>query len=98
MENQIIELSDKEAFEICLEINNQIIALTASNAKVIAKFNQYKTIKSELEFFSSHYHGRALNDLLQNLLVSFEALEKEVLTNKTQYENLYGKGSSDGYV
>ena len=98
MSNIHYEMTTQEAFNICLEISSQIIDLTASNAKVYAKYSQYKMIKSELEYLSAHYHESTLNGLLKNILNSFEILEKEILTNKSQYEDLYGKNSGDGYV
>ena len=55
-------------------------------------------IQKEMEFLSTHYRGHALNDLLQEIFNCFELLEKEVLSNKSQFETLYGKGDSDGYV
>lgn len=99
-ENNIQMLSDTEAYNVCLNISSQLIALTSNNLKVQDKFNLYKIIKSELEFLSAHYKGSALNDLLTNIITQFNKVENETLKNLNDYKNLYSdpsKPGQDGY-
>lgn len=107
MENQIIDtftkpslISDLEAFNICLQIESQIINLIASKGKVQETYLQYKVIAEELKFLSEHYKGQSLNDVLENLVKSFNNLEKQVNSNLNTYKTNYGDPNKigDGYA
>ena len=97
-QNDPLELSEEIAFNACLNLSNQIISLSTSNGKVKEKFSQYKMIKSALEYLACHYHGSALNDYLSSISESFDKLETTILQDNAKYTELYGKGSSDGYI
>lgn len=94
----VTQLTDIEVFNICLQINSHLIALS-SGGKVGDRFQQYEIIKEELQFLSAHYNGQALNQLLEKILQNFNKLEKEVIGDLNKYQSLYGDPNKvgDGY-
>ena len=96
--NQNIQLTDVEAYNICLQINTHLASL-ASGGKVGARHEQLQIIEEELKFLNEHYKGTALNGLLEKIVKRFNALEKEILKDLSSYKNLYGDPEKvgDGY-
>lgn len=93
------EISDLEAYKICIDINSQLIALAASNSKVLDRYQQYEIIKEELKVLSENYKGQALNGLFEKILQNFSKLEQEVTKNLNSYKSNYGDPNKvgDGY-